>query len=410
MKNFSEISVFNSTSKDRIITNAVQKTGLPKQQITNLFENFQAAGLNFTQINENFESLVKTNNITVESFFEPFINAIKNSSDNLSMYDKKNLIDEMIVAINNCVTNNQVDTVNLLKIIANILLLKNEKFDEKLPADCKCYGGSDICNTFNSIPGTPTTSMNESEKLQSDVALYESLRDILARDNQRWGLSYAIGGRTYEVIMDYIENEINELMNDQNIESKTQDYHDQILLDICQNRLNPMFQYRNTIVDLIPDVQTFVFDLMCLIHNYVDCKRNQMSFVSRKKYSEYQDAVKNLFACISSSKAKSRVCINETKCKNDEEHPFYEGPKSIFDEIRIDYRKIDLDHYPIAYLSCVDMINIIQNLSTEFNFKIRPYIRNFCTKVRELVGTAERIILEQSKTNKYKNGWGSYNL
>ncbi len=409
MKNFSEISVFQSTSKDRIINNAVQKTGLPKQQITNLFEGFQASGMNFTQINESFESLVKTNNITVESFFEPFINAIKNSSDNLPLYNKKSLIDEMIVAINTCVTNNQVDTINLLKIVANVLLLKDKKFEEKLPTDCKdcCSNGSKVLETFNSVIGAPT-NISESEKIKSDVALYESLRDILARDNQRWGLSYAIGGRTYEVIMNYIENEINELMNDQNIESKTQDYHDQILLDICQNRLNPMFQYRNTIVEVIPDVQTFVFDLMCLIHNYVENKRDVMSFVSRKKYSEYQDSVKNLFACISSSKAKSRVCLNNCKCEEISQYDRH--PQTIFDEIKIDYNKIDLYNYPIAYLSCVDMINIVQNCSTEFNFRIRPYIRNFCTKVRELVGTAERIILEQSKTNKYKNGWNSYNL
>ena len=169
-----------------------------------------------------------------------------------------------------------------------------------------------------------------------------------------------------------------------------------------------MFQYRNTIVEVIPDVQTFVFDLMCLIHNYVENKRDVMSFVSRKKYSEYQDSVKNLFACISSSKAKSRVCLNNCKCEEISQYDRH--PQTIFDEIKIDYNKIDLYNYPIAYLSCVDMINIVQNCSTEFNFRIRPYIRNFCTKVRELVGTAERIILEQSKTNKYKNGWNSYNL
>lgn len=49
------------------------------------------------------------------------------------------------------------------------------------------------------------------------------------------------------------------------------------------------------------------------------------------------------------------------------------------------------------------MLYIIKSCSFEFNIKIRPAIRNYLTKAFNLMGQAEKVILERSKINKYKN-------
>lgn len=440
MKTFSSLSdsVKSTTSRDQLINLVHTQSGLPKAQIQKMYESFEASGKDWVQINESFKDWLNPKAIVgFKDFFKTFIKKASMLNKQFLTDDEKLLLtDELISSIWDTIDNQKVDAINLLNIVSNILILKDPitfgkvveeaEFIEIISGTNKnnSYENKSLEEIYNEYPqyteyqelyesiqplrkiiqknsNSNTTSgdmLDLQQKLDTnETRLFEGLRDLLAKNNKRWGISYHIEN-SYQKIMEYLNHEIEGIQNDANIVSVSNSFQEQFFNDIFMGTLNLMYRDVNTLKQLIPDIQTLVFDMMTLVHYYVKKHENEMSYINVDTYNQYLMSVKNLYSLISSSRKSSYVLYNNPntdRCTNCND--------GIFGELSIDVQKLGGYTFELQMKNVVDMVYTIKSCSTEFNLKIRPVLRTYVTKTFELLGKAEHIILEKQKINKYKN-------
>lgn len=444
MKTFSSLSdsVKSTTSKDQLINLVRTQSGLPKAQIQKMYESFEASGKDWKEINESFKDWLNPKTIVgFKDFFKTFIKKASMLNKQFLTDDEKLLLtDELISSIWETIDNKKVDAINLLNIVSNILILKDpisfgkiveetgfveivsevnssvayvnsyeNKSLEEIYAEYPQYAEyQELYESIqplrkiiqkNSISNTTSGDMlNLQQKLDTtETRLFEGLRDLLAKNNKRWGISYHIEN-VYQKIMEYLNHEIEGIQNEANIVSVSNNFQEQFFNEIFMGTLNLMYRDVNTLKQLIPDIQTLVFDMMSLVHYYVKKHENEMSYINVDTYNQYLMSVKNLYSLISSSRKRSYVLYNNpdtVQCTNCND--------GIFGELNIDLQKLGGYTFDLQMKNVVDMVYTIKSCSTEFNLKIRPVLRNYVTKTFELLGKAEHIILENQKINKYKN-------
>lgn len=448
MKDFLSLSDSEKTltSRDQLINSVSTQSGLPKAQIQKMYESFEASGQNWVQINESFKDwLNPAVLIGFKDFFKTFIKKASLLSKPFLTDDEKLLLtDELISSIWEIIDRKQVDAVQLLNIISNILILKDPTSFGKIVQET---GFIEVVSGvgLNEIKGLENKSLEEIyseypqyvdyqelyESIQplrkiiqrnsnsntvksdlldlqqkpdtADTRLFEGLRDILAKNNKRWGISYHIEN-AYQKIIEYINQEIEDIQADANIQSTSDNFKEQFFNEIFMGTLNPMYREVSTLKTLIPDIQTLVFDMVCLIHYYVKRHETEMSYINVDTYNQYLMSFKNLYSLISSSRKSSYVLYgtsqevgyNDSKCCG----PSNDG---ILGDLSIDMSKMGGYTFDLQMKNVVDMVYTIKSCSTEFNLKIRPVLRTYVTKTFELLGKADHIILERRKINKYKN-------
>ncbi len=395
MQNFSSMEI-GETGRNHIIKNMVSSSGLPQEKIEKLFENFSYENnMDLTKINESFTSLLNpaTSTFNFENFQKQIVDLSNQIVKPMLTQDERSAITEkMFGAISENFGVN-VDVPVLLEVVCFILLLKNPKFEK---VSEQIYFGKKSKDLFESetflVNFTPiNVSKENSEKLNminmsEDKKLYESLKDILGRNNKRWGNNYHLDN-AYQAIVNYLDNEIQEMLTKDNVYTITDTFEmDLINMLLKEKQLNPMYRSIDVLKTLLPDIQTVVFDLMLLINRYVVDNSEVIQFVSNKAYLDYIGASKNLFAGISSSIKTSKISFN--KNLNNSE---------ITELMKIDLLKVDIETYPVRLHSAVDMLHIIKSCETEFNLHLRKVINNYFTKTMNLLASTEKVILKSNR-------------
>ena len=420
MKDFSSLSVAEKTvtSRDQLIKKVSVQSGLGTEQIKKMYENFEASGKDWTQINESFTDWLNPNIlIGFKDFFKSFINkASMLNKQSLTETEKYGLTDELISSIWEIIDNKQVDSINLLNIVSNILILKdpftfgkiveetgfidivaNNKvsFDDELYDEYQnLYESFKPLRTLlseNQIPSFEDSNLvNQNQKVNNkDTKLYEGLRDLLAKNNKRWGNSYHIDN-SYNKIMDYINNEIDNIQNAANLTSVSNTYQKQFFSDIFMGNISPIYRDVNNIKQVIPDIQTLVFDLMAIVQHYIWIHDNDIPYINATVNTQYLLAVKNLYSLIASSKKTSYVLYSNRKLETgqciDVSHN-----DGIFAELKVDVEKFEGYNFMLQHKSVVDIVYIMKSCTQEFNLKIRPALRNYVTKTFEILKRIENI-------------------
>jgi hypothetical protein len=419
MKNFSDISNITLTGKDHLINKMVSSTGLSKERVEKLYENFSISNNgDLVKINESFTDFINPSStlFNFTKFKETIVslsNKIVEPSNDIE--SRERITNEMFNAIaDNCGIN--VDTPTLIEIICYVLLLNDrDKCFEKVAT--KIGFGLNTKQLFEnekidfSKIKVLKTNTKESNIINAKEhqRLFESIREILAKNNKSWGYNYHLDN-AYTAIVDYIDKESIELTNIDNIYTVEENFEmDLINQIVTQNQLNPMYRSIDVLRKLIPDIQTLVFDCMLLIHNHISNNQYSLQFVNRNSFNDYLAATKTLFSAISSSTLSSKIAINKENLNKDDSNyqlPNFAGTEysQIFDNFIIDTTKVDIYTYPIIINSAVDMLHIIKSCETEFNLRLRKVINNYFTKTINLLASTEKILIEQRKTNKFKNG------
>ena len=420
MINFSEIKNINSTGKDHLINEMVESTGLSKERVEKLYENFSISNNgDLKKINENFVDFINptSNTFNLTNFKETIVKLSKKMIEPINDIEtRSHITDEMFKAIeNNCGI--AVDTPTLIEVICYILLLNDRDNNFKKISDVIGFGKNtqDLFESekidFKKINITKTNTKEINDiNAKENKKLFESLREILAKNNKTWGYSYHLDN-AYVAIKEYLDNEILELTNIDNIYTVEDNFEMDLLNQIVtQNQLNPMYRSIDVLKKLIPDIQTLVFDCMLLIHSHISYNQNTLQFINRNNYNDYLAATKTLFSAISSSSLASKIAINKDVLKaNNEKYNLPEFANTeyaqIFNNFIIDVSKIDIATYPIRINSAVDMLHIIKSSETEFNLRLRKVINNYFTKTINLLAATEKVLIEQRKSNKFKNGF-----
>jgi hypothetical protein len=236
--------------------------------------------------------------------------------------------------------------------------------------------------------------------------------DILAKNDKSWGYTYHLDN-AYVAIVNYLDKEIEELVNIDNVYTVGENFEMDLLKQLVQSdQLNPMYKSIDVLRKLIPDIQTLVFDSMLLVHDYVSRNSYSIQFLNRKTYTEYLEVTKTLFSAISSSTLSSKIIFdkNSEKTENNE-YPMYDDKiyetefQQIFKNFRIDDKKLDVYNYPIRISSAYELLHIMKACETEFNLRIRKIINLYFTKTYNLLSSTDKVLLEQRNTNRFKNGF-----
>lgn len=423
MKNFSEISNTIVTSRDKLIEDFSVNSGLSIQTVTKLYEDAKMHGVE--DIEKQFKQLLEVNINTFESKIQEFISSIEASSEiNSQVHQQVDKNDLILGFLNQC--SKDTDEYNFYKVILYVLFLKDQVNFNKL-ATCietttTLNEGFDIEKKVSLFESVGINSefvkegrvpiivgVNDGCEVKDDIRFYSGLKELLSRNNKRWGASYHIDN-AYEAIWNYLNQEIEYLTNKDNITTVDQNFEEVILKELLTGELNVMYRDINVLRPLIVDIQTLVFDMMCLVMGYVKQNQQFCRYLNRKQFEDFITAFNALYAQIESSKQTSMLVIDyrdqEIKTVDGKkEHPTYDGPGyvEIYNNVTIDYHKYDVNTLPIKTVAAVDAMYIMKSASVDFNLKIRKYINHFLTKAFDIVGRLEHIIYEAVKIDGKKN-------
>ena len=397
-KALSDNSNLLKTTKDTAIFEAVSFTGLPEKHIKLLYESDNLDSFkDYIGFTGNMEHNVipKTFSITNE------IQNILNSND---------LKDAKTKELNRLTTNAKnyvnLDSVDLLTGISELLIVTDSK-------------AKDFILGKNKLHEFETTKLNESIQLFSNKNiftnsedtkdLFENLKDLLNKQNKRWGNSYRLSN-TYQGIMYYLEGEIQRLMLMNDMVTTDSKIHLDIIQSFINDENNPIYRNFSSIKTLCADVQTLDFDLILLIHHFILCNNEALQFISRNVLNEYNKIANTLISEISSSVYSSKILTDNIKTELT--NIFTDKDKTIYNENspliytltnNIDFSKFNSVNVQssISVKAAHDMCLLLNSTSIEFNLKLRPMIKNYFTKAFELI---KRVDEAKFKLNKHKFG------
>ena len=225
------------------------------------------------------------------------------------------------------------------------------------------------------------------------MELYGTLKDVLAKNNKRFGVSYHIEN-VYTEIWNYLNDEIERLTTQKNINSVSEDFKRSLVDSLVRNSVNPMYKQADYIKRACPDIQGLVFDMMMFFDCWVKAQDMRVfTMIDSKIYRGYIQARDNLFMSISTSAKNSVVVVSDSDEFRDWEENTFEPNPYIAQAFR---------QNTVEMLNVADSLVVIKAVQNEFNLNIRPLIDAFFTKASNLLGRAEHIIYELRKISMYK--------
>lgn len=380
MENFSNIS--RETKVDQFLQEMVNHSGLNISDIKKLYGNFSLNSNNFDEIKEKFNDFFNVN------------------FDNFDLYiDKVSKITENVVNKNieilNILQNLNTDSSNFLKILSHVLYSKNSEKFYSLANDLNIHFNLMESNlSVDKIVG-----VSDNSNIEENIFFYDSLKTILAKNNSRWGNNYHLDN-VYNTIVNYIENEIQELTTKNSINTVTDSFHMELMNNLLFTSINPMYKNVDILRTLIPDMQTLVFDLVVIINKYVVDNLGVIQNVNVDVYNGYLKALQDLYEKISSSRESSKLCENIEKVnqQNLQSKEYIDAKLPIFlRSLEIKSSIINTYYNPIVLNNVVDSVYIIKSCSVEFNLSVRPALRNFVTKTFELLSRTEKAIIKSKQ-------------
>ena len=403
MEYFSNIENIEKTGKDHLINQMVDSTGLSKERVEKLYENFAMLNNNdIVKINENFTDLLseKMSSFEFSEFKDKIVGLSASMVKHIDNSSRARITGEIIKTIS-LALGMTLNVGLIVEVMCFVLMMKSKHFSS-MNENADLSGAISNTDKFdfyqNNVDKRNTSELNLINA-KNDVMLYESLREILTKNDKHWGITHHLDN-AYVAIVDYLDKEIIELTNFQNIHTVEDNFHLELFNQIVtQEQLNPMYRSVDVLRKLIPDIQTLVFDCIALTHTYIARNQEAIQFLDRKTYGEYLEVTKTLFSAIHSSSLTSKICFKDVDTGDTSEY------NQVFRKMQIDQNKLDIYTYPIRVHSAVDMVHIVKSCETEFNLRLRKVINNYVTKTLNLLASTEKVLNEQRKSNKFKNGY-----
>jgi len=406
MKNFSEINL--KTTKEQAIDLACSSTGLSDVIVGKLYESQKMLGKLDDEIIDYLTSMnTEQHKYTSVEFIEEISKIVAELSLNDGVDGNKHKFTQNFLQILTDFDNEgKIDSVNLLDVINQILIIKNPKIKNNLTSIMQLkFDETKILNeNFNS-------SINLDDNINS-VLLFEGLKEILSKNNKRFGVSYHIQN-SYNAIMNYIDTEIKEIELSKKIYSIDNKYHIIILNEMLSGTPSPLYLHVNNVKSLVSDIQTLVFDMMLLVNRYFSVHDSSLEFVKRSTYNDYKKSSSDVVGLLLSSVKNShlildcdkKVLFKEIEISDDNIMYSYQEHKTIklidkFSQL-IANDIVSYNTWNISLKSVVDMLNFIKSSTGEFNLKIRPSLRTYITKGYELAASVEKADLALKKISRY---------
>lgn len=402
MNKFSHQSISDNsnllkTNKDTVISKTVSFTGLPENHIKLLYESDNLNDFNnFIGFSGNMGKNEIVNNFSISNEIEKILN-----SDTLQNVKIKEL-NRLTTYAKNYVN---IDSVELLTGISNLLIYNDSKSKEFLTGVNKLHEFS-LQNLNESVN---FNQLNFDENVDDTVELFENLKDLLTRQNKRWGNAYRLTN-TYKGMLSYLDTELQRMMLINDVVTTDTKIHMSIIRNFMNDENNPLYKDINSVKGLCGDIQTLDFDLMLLIHHFIVSNSESLEFISRSSFNEYKKAANMFISNISSSVLKSKI-LND-KIKVELSSIFTDKDKGLYDEnsplIYTLTNNIEFSKFSdinigsnISVKAAHDMCLLFNSSSIVFNLRLRPMMKVYVTKTLELI---KRVDEAKYKLNRFKYG------
>lgn len=426
MKKFSKIQNSIHTERDKLLEEFSVESGLPMNTCVKLYESigdgkFKASMKNMLKLG------LKSFNTSIQQLLELLRNTAESNPE---------AINDLILGFIG-ESSNRDDSVSFFKLLLYILFMKDRKNFNQLVSDMdidmKLAGmmktkkvnlfeslglpvplglpidtlqnlsdanGNGLSNGLNRVP--VISGFNQGVTSGIDIKFYGSLRELLAKNNKRWGHNNHLDN-VYEAIQKYLEQEIKYLQNKDAMYEVDNTFEDDMIRQLLVGTLPAMYRDITFLKPMIADLQTLVFDMICLFMGYVKQHQENVMFLNRDVTNRLVTDFSMVFGKMLSSKETSHV-IDKTKYENMNTNR--EGSATslveIFDKLYLkEAYSRSLVNMPLTGL--VDMLYIIKSCSQDFELSLRQYLREFVTAGFEFLAKYEPIYCERIKNNKYKN-------
>lgn len=399
MKKFSRET---KTEKDKLLESFSAESGLPIDACNNLYESLGK------------ELFLKKSKELLKVGLVNFDNSIRTLLDILKNTGQESLNDFLISFIGETAKN---DSLSFFKVLLYLLFMKDQtnfsKLAQNMDIDAKLAGfiKTKAVNLFESV-GLPSdcfetvkennvpviTGFNQGTSLQDDLEFYGNLKQLLARNNKRWGNNYHLTN-VYEAIMKYIEYEAEYIQHKDSMYHVDGNFEDDLIKQLFLGQLPVMYRDVNVLRNMIADIQTLTFDMICLFMGFVKSNQQFMKYMNRDVTNRFITSFSAVYGKLISSKRFSHVLQSNDFCSSDSQ---VTRLTQIFDDCWLKYDYSFINH-PMDLRGAVDILYIIKSCSQDFEIRLRPYLREFVTAGFEYLAKYESIYAEVSKSNKYKN-------
>jgi hypothetical protein len=410
MRNFSEQDPeqLMRTDRDSSIERICESTGLPMENVEKMYESMKAEKLSDTAIVEHFEKAAKPKQmVSCSEFFGSMvagISGVEGDMDDVKRTGITRGILRALDAMSTGVDGQMLDSTEMLAVVKGLIEIKDPKAKGLLSTDEEDKLLIEpVRHDFSKLNEATTLSMPEDDAMNT-VELFEGLKHILGKNTRRWGNAYRLTN-SYEAIMNYIDEQTKQIQLEASITSVDDGFHIELLNDLLTGNVNPIYKSINGVRQLIPDGQTLLFDMILLVNSFMQQNDYALQYISRQNVLEYKTAARNLLASISSSRHRSKIVYDSMRKNNYDEGsaegydnnlkcggPSGYASQNFLEEYTgsIDSGKLQNYGWNLPLKAVVDMLNLSKSMSTDFNLKIRPLIRNFVTKAYGLTGRVER--------------------
>lgn len=380
MKNFSDISIDNTSKKDRIIDNAVHLSGLPRACVSNLYEsmfvNKKTNEVDEEQANQMFKDYFGISApLDINIFSNDIIDHMKKIGDLTNTPEKRKKYTKDLMSVIKKYLDGS-DTPTMLQILSTVLCMKDEKSGKKLlqsldienlmesdKFDLPKY--NDLINSQLSY-GSRNTVNDKITSKEIDSMFYSELKDILAerfRDYSSQPIAYR---DSYETIMNYVERKATEIQSSLSIAENDERRYDVFIKDLIESpQMNSMYLNVDYLRTITSDLQTMLYDMVILVNSAVEKNSQYRDYIEHAKIFGYNNSLKALLNSIQSSAKSSHLTEADSIYLHDGR-----------------YRSIVL---------AKDCMLIIKQIQNEFAISIRKYINVFLTKAMELLNSYQMI-------------------
>lgn len=368
---FSQMVDF-STTKDKIIARVTSDTGLPIENVNTLYESFSLICESDQEIVDKFSTFLDST-IRLDSFDDfktevlLFAEKIATAEDDATM-DQYTI--DLIQFTNDYVGSASVDDFTALQMI--------------------CYLLSGV-NRESSVVSQLNESASISEpfscpEIAANKTFYRGLKDILGRNNRRWGYNNHLSD-VYSTIVAFIGEQTENIINNQLYVEKNDSAHLDIINEIIRTASsNPIYRSVDNIKMVVADIQTFVFDCVVLVNNHLTYQPNA-AFIQESVVTGYNIAADAVYGAISSSKNGSKILMDKT---SETIYNGYTGSNFFMMLPPIDNMKLRMNQ-PVNARQAAEFIQMIRACSADFKLHDRRTLNNFVTKALEYLMRIEKI-------------------
>lgn len=366
MNNLSSI-VSNPTQKTLQIFKGCEDTGLPKEVVQKIFESSN-------DFLGDIVDMTKPKEVITSNEFKTSLATVFSELDSDKLKD--GAITAKFLDILYDMAETKIDSVNLISVVKDIFELKDLK------------------------------NLNEEQKNLSviydePVMLFEGLKTILSKNTKRWGTTYHLDN-VYKTLMDELAKEVEQIQLSKKLSATNSDFHLMIINDLMSGGVSPINKNVSAVKEMIPDLQTLVFDITLIIGIYiVNSNSTSLKYVKRQTYNEYYDSLNDLLSRTISSSSKSPL-LKQTHDTPEEIYP-YDSDGSVAEKLisKISPENLKNSLWNQSDKGVFDMLNFLMSCSTEIGLPIRQALRLHNTKAMELcndiIGT--RIKFSRTQNN-----------